>query len=330
MTTPRSQQIDLNATQFYHVINRCVRQNFLCGFDTATQKDYSHRKGWIVSRIKQLAEIFAIKICAFAIMSNHYHLVLFVDTKASRNWRECDVIQRWKMLFPNNAKENKHLPHKIKQWRERLSSISWFMQCLNERIARAANDEDNVKGRFWEGRFKSQALLDNAALLAAMTYVDLNPIRAGIADSPEASEFTSIFERIKFINQQLKTKNRKCEAIQENFINQLPQPKDLVPFLDVSNGSMPSIEFNLSDYLELIDATGRIEREDKSAGIIPKHFAPILNRLGVKLNSWIPLVKGITKNFAHAVGAEVFLLNFGGSRKKPLKGLCFSKKIYKS
>ncbi|WP_133511163.1 hypothetical protein [Candidatus Thiosymbion oneisti] len=81
-------------------------------------------------------------------------------------------------------------------YRARLHDLSWFMRTLNEHIARRANAEDGVKGRFWEGRFKSQALLDEKALPAAMAYVDLNPVRAGLAETPEASDYTSIQERI--------------------------------------------------------------------------------------------------------------------------------------
>jgi hypothetical protein len=113
-------------------------------------------------------------------------------------WDDKEVATRWLKLFGGKplvrsfvAGENiseaqlSAVSSMIERYRERLFSISWFMRCLNEPIARQANAEDNVTGRFWEGRFKSQALLDEASVIAAMAYVDLNPIRAAMAETPE-------------------------------------------------------------------------------------------------------------------------------------------------
>lgn len=111
-------------------------------------------------------------------------------------------------------------------WRKRLCDLSWFMRCLNEPIARLANHEDHCTGRFWEGRFKSQALLDARAVLACMAYVDLNPIRAAMAKTPEQSDYTSIKERILH-----------------------PEDTSLRPFAEHDDEGIP---FNFKDYLELV------------------------------------------------------------------------------
>ncbi|MCS5709092.1 hypothetical protein CC99x_009265 [Candidatus Berkiella cookevillensis] len=334
MTLARSEQIDLNATPYYHVMNRCVRRSFLCGFDKLTQKDYSHRKAWIVDRLKYLTDIFAIKICAYAIMSNHYHVVLYVEDKVVENWSEAEIIRRWAAIFPKDAEENKHLKQKIQLWKERLTSISWFMRCLNEKIARDVNEEDDTAGRFWEGRFKSQALLDEGALLSAMVYVDLNPVRAGITETPEESEFTSIYERIQHISKQLKVNKPKfikqLKREKAEICNNFSQPKFLVPFANISKNHSHGIDFKLIDYLELVDYTGRVIREDKEAGSIPEHLAPILSRLQFEPQNWISLVKNLSKSFSHAVGSEILLLNFGKEKKKALKGITQAKKLYSS
>ena len=136
-------------------------------------------------------------------------------------WSDREVADRWMQIFTGPILMHRHLAgtaltaleleqvaELLATWRKRLCNISWFMRCINEPIpkalaslagqalARMANAEDHCSGRFWEGRFTSQALLDERAVLACMTYVDLNPIRAAMARTPEQSEYTSIRERI--------------------------------------------------------------------------------------------------------------------------------------
>ena len=117
-----------------------------------------------------------------------------------------------------------------------------------------ANNEDRCTGRFWEGRFKSQALLDERAVLACMAYVDLNPIRAAIAKTPEQSDFTSIQERILH-----------------------PENSSLRPFAELGNTDL-GLSFGLKDYLELVDWAGR-EMKPHKKGYIPANTPPLLSRL---------------------------------------------------
>lgn len=141
-------------------------------------------------------------------MSNHYHLVLHIDTARAQVWSDQEVAQRWAKLFSLPLLVERYLESElhiaaeidvaqkvISKWRERLCDLSWFMRALNESIARRANEEDQFTGRFWEGRFKSQAILDEAGLLACCVYVDLNPVRADIAHLPKKSDYTSIQPR---------------------------------------------------------------------------------------------------------------------------------------
>lgn len=319
MTTPRSSQIDLSATPYYHCIARCVRRSYLCGYDSERNKDFSHRKQWIVDRIKCLSQIFYIDICAFAIMSNHYHLVLHVNQVDSIQATLDELLGRWQQIFPSDAirlkkkldaciiDKDKLCAKTTKTLQDRLASISWFMRCLNESIARMANKEDNCSGRFWEGRFKSQALLDEGALLSAMVYVDLNPIRAEQATTPESSDFTSIQERIRHLS---KTEISQTSPLMDKVI--IKQPSDLMPF--ANNTSSPkntcnTIDFLLEDYLTLVDTTGRIIRDDKK-GAIPSSLIPILDRLQLTEHGWLNMVNGIETNFSYAIGNVVHLKEF--------------------
>jgi REP element-mobilizing transposase RayT len=289
MGYPRKHLISLQDTPYYHVISRCVRRAWLWGRDEFAGRDYSHRKQWVLDRLAQLAEVFAIEICAYAVMSNHYHLVVYVDREKARRWTAEEVIRRWSALHrpPHLVSryqeldaleaERKAAETIIERWRARLFDISWFMRSLNEHLARLANAEDDCTGRFWEGRFKSQALLDEAGLLTAMGYVDLNPIRAGIAKMPEDSLFTSIYQRI----QQLKPSVE--HSLQQRSSGRPPLP--LKRFAEPGDRTTDRIPYTATDYLQLVDWTGRCIREGKR-GFIASGEPPILNRLGIDTEGW--------------------------------------------
>jgi REP element-mobilizing transposase RayT len=253
----------------------------------------------------ELSSIFAIDIAAYAIMHNHYHVVLHIDKSQAMNWSVREVCEHWHELFSGNELsscylsgktlspiEEEQLSLKVDCWRERLTDISWFMRCLNEPIARQANQEDKATGRFWEGRFKSQALLDAKALAACMAYVDLNPIRSGMAKTPETSDHTSIQRRIKH---QTETSNIDPDTIQQ-------QPESLLPFAGNPRLHMPNgLPFKYTDYLELVDWTGRILRNDKK-GAIPANTPEILSRLNIDSKHWVYLTQDFESPFKSLVG----------------------------
>jgi putative transposase len=338
MTQARRTLISLSDTPYYHCVNRCVRRAFLCGEDRHTGRSYEHRKQWIVDKIKELSSLFAIDVCAFSVLSNHYHIVMYVDQKRALEWGDEEVVERWKRLFRGvllvdrymagqcgtDAEANKAL-EVIGQWRELLSDISWYMRCLNEHIAREANKEDGCKGRFWEGRFKSQALLEEKALLACMAYVDLNPIRAGLSETLEGSDYTSIQERIKAYVQ---TRESRPEADEtpsfpaestpavstelgtEQESGEFAVPAaPLVDFTGATGESESGLPFHFSDYLELVDWTGRAIREDKR-GFIPADVPPILTRLGVEADNWIETVRHFRRHFYGYVGPADVLAQY--------------------
>ncbi|MFH0919528.1 MAG: transposase [Fibrobacterota bacterium] len=208
MTTARSEIVTEGAIGIYHCVSRCVHRAFLCGNDPYTGKYFEHRKTWVQARLELLARTFALEICAFTVMENHVHVVLRTRPDLAGNWSDEETAARWLMVFPKRKTpdgrpaepspgEIKSLADQIEVIRGRLSSLSWFMRSLTENIARRANREDNCKGRFWEGRFKCQVILDESAFLTCLTYVDLNLVRAGAAVSPETSPYTSAFLRIQ-------------------------------------------------------------------------------------------------------------------------------------
>jgi len=313
MARARKCLIDLDVTPYYHCINRCIRRSYLCGDDKYSGNNFDHRRGWLVERIKLLATIFSIDIAAYAILSNHYHLVLKVNRDEALACSDDEVIARWYQLYHGCVLVDRYLAGEVldescllrisevvSKWRSRLYDISWFMRNLNEFIARKANLEDNCTGRFWEGRFKSQALLDETAVLSCMMYVDLNPIRAKMADSLQSSDFTSIQERIK----QYKSFQKQQIKMNED-VTVLPQPNSLLSF--GNNKDKDSIPFTLFDYLELAEFSGKLILPNKR-GSIDSNRPAILKILDIESDSWINTIKHFRRQYANFAGSKTSLM----------------------
>ncbi|WP_173405329.1 transposase [Rhodopirellula sp. SWK7] len=206
----REEQFANSEICIVHAVQRCVRRAFLAGVDRESGKDYSFRKEWIRRRMEALASVFGIDVLSYAVMSNHLHVILRNRPDVVASWSDGEVAIRWLRVFPGRRLEE-HLAepteHEVKtlagnaeriaEIRQRMSDISWFMRSLAEPISRMANKQDECTGRFWEGRFKAQRIVDEAGLLACSMYVDLNPVRAAMASDPEKAPHTSAFDRIQ-------------------------------------------------------------------------------------------------------------------------------------
>ncbi|WJG08924.1 transposase [Aliiglaciecola sp. LCG003] len=312
MPLARKRQISLSDTSYYHCVSRCVRRAFLCGEDELTGKTYEHRRQWVEDRLLFLTTAFAIEVCAYAVMSNHTHVVLHVNCDKAKLWSDKEIAQRWHMLHKgtllSQTLANKQasvftdaekitLHSTLSVYRSRLTDISWFMRELNEPIARQANQEDNCTGHFWEGRFKSQALLDEHALAACMVYVDLNPIRAKMATTPESSKHTSVKRRI-------------------NDFKKGYQPSTLMPFVGNPRQPQPQgLMFDLIDYMKLVDLSGRSIAPNKR-GAIDIYESPILQRLGLDEHTWQNMFLEFETTFSVAAGQSDTLKRYKRKRRQ--------------
>ena len=323
----RGEYLNPSEVQIVHAVQRCVRRAFLCGQDAFTGQSFEHRRAWIRQRLELLAGVFAIDCLTYTILSNHLHVVLRSRPDVVREWSDRDVAVRWLRVFPKRReKSGRHAEpdehevqmitgdrDRVTELRSRLSDISWWMRCLAENIARRSNKEDACKGRFWEGRFRAQLILDEASLLACAAYVDLNPIRASLARCPEASEFTGAKDRIDDLKQRNSTSTtthdweRSRRRAQSGWMSPLEihEKSDATgPDLDPSGrrasrkGFLP---LSLCEYLALLDWTGRALHKRKR-GAIPSELAPILVRLGIDTNGWCDLVRNFGRLFRRAAG----------------------------
>lgn len=298
MGYPRRYTVAPDQPGFYHCISRCVRRAWLCGNDPGSGRNFDHRRGWIEQRMLSLAESFAVGLYAWAVMSNHTHIVLRADPTLPAVWSDEDVARRWARLDRTLGEVPPHdvdqrvrrllgQPERLETIRTRLGSVSWFMRFLNECIAREANAEDGCTGRFWEGRFRCQALLDDAAVAACMAYVDLNPIRAGIADDLDGSDFTSIQRRLRAIAGKPELGGGRLDAI-------------------AGLHAYWASSLRINEYVELVEHTRSLKHQE-NPGTIPPMAMRALAAIRGSPHWWIRCAHRIEGLFGRAVGNPLTL-----------------------
>ena len=311
-----------------HVMNRTVRRCYLLGDDPVSGKNYDHRKEWLESELKRLAAGFGIDLLCYAIMSNHFHLILRSRPDVVATWDDSEVARRWLTLCPlrkdasGRAQEPTEFElnmirknaSKLKAIRLRLSDISWWMRLLSQNIGQRANKEDEEVGKFWQARYRAVRLLDETAILACAAYVDLNPIRAAMAETLETSDFTSVQRRTESIKQQVKTDRTRTNSKRKESVR---RPDDHLAPLEIDErrsatgpnchrgGCRASdkgfLPMPTAAYIDLLDWTARQIRKGKH-GSTPKFAKPIFERLGIGSEVWCELVREFGRLFMTVAG----------------------------
>jgi hypothetical protein len=285
MPTPRHVIVDESKPGLYHVMSRCVRRAHLCG------DGFEHRRDWIQERIETLASVMAIDIYAWDILSNHLHVLLAIRPDLVAEWSDQEVVRRYLLLCPGKWRRRLRgipvdspptdaeindvlaMEGRVSVLRSRMSSLSWCMARLKEPISRRANREDDCTGHFWEGRFRSIAVLDEAAILAVATYIDLNSVRAGIIDRIEASRHGSVGQRAAIVA----GRNPRTRVA----LQQIPG-------------------FTNEEYLRHVDAWARCVAPGQGAS--PPSLPSILERLGVNRMSFGAILK---RGWDHVAGTAI-------------------------
>ncbi|MCA9135259.1 MAG: hypothetical protein KDB00_00835 [Planctomycetales bacterium] len=325
----RGDKIDPRTVQIIHAISRTTRACWLLGDDPVSGKNYDHRKDWIEDILERFAAHFAIDLLAYSILSNHHHQMLRSRPDIVQTWDDTEVARRWLAICPIRKDKDgnplaptdaeldgiRNCPVKCEEIRLRLSDVSWWMRLLNQRIAQKANKEDGASGSFFEGRFKGIPILDEQTVLACAVYVDLNWIRACMAETIEMSDYTSAQRRAHALESEsqpakrkpVKSANPRRNGLSDCFLSPVnlcensaspgPQPS--------SHGTRCSdkgfLSMGADEYLELLDWSARQLAKGKP-GRTPNDLPPILTRLGLPVTVWLELVANFDNLFTTMAG----------------------------
>ncbi|WDQ17188.1 hypothetical protein [Rhodopirellula sp. P2] len=327
----RCEVFDPDEVAVAHVWNRTCRRCFLLGDDSVSGKNFDHRKVWIEDLLHQFAAEFGIDLLGFAILSNHFHLILRTRPDVVASWSDEEVAARWCRICPHNRKPDGSpaeptkpeiraiagCPVKLAEIRQRLSSLSWWMRLLCQRVSMRANAEEDESGRFFQDRYKATRLVDEASLLACSAYVDLNLIRAAMAQTLETSDHTSVQRRIEAAQQDVVQTQDATQALKEGPERQTKRPDAFLSPLTIDEASDPIspdpsplrdrcsekgfLAMSLVDYLELLDWTARQSIPGKG-GTTPASVAAVLKRLGLDGTAWCELAGNFGKLFGNVAG----------------------------
>jgi REP element-mobilizing transposase RayT len=312
--------IDETEVGAYHVWTRTVRRAFLTGVDPQTGVDYSYRKELIERRLEALSSVFAIDCADFTVLDNHLHLILRNRPDIVAGWTDEEVARRW-LRLQRSALElhDEPTPEQIAQFvadrervakaRKSLSCISDFMGALKEAIAVVCNLVDRCTGNFWQGRFRARRLADVAELLVCSLYVNMNPIRAGLAQTPETAEHTSTYARMQ--------DRRSGDP-------NLPSSGWLSPVHVDGDGydgvgarrrasNKGFLDVSFVEFLQLLDALVRRERIERSGGT-SQDLPPVLERLGVTASQWEHAVTATSRRFAREL--DIMAMMFAEARRR--------------
>ena len=328
MTKARKYIWNENLCAHYHLISRIVQRAFLFGFDEHTGINYDYRLLWVHERIKELSEIFTIIVGGHSFMGNHFHLLIQTRPDLTEALTPREVIQRYFKLYAPEQSKNRILTpaewtiledeaiqdeRLIKEYRRRLGSLSWYMKALKEQIARRANKESNTTGHFWAERFKSILLASSESVILCQTYIDLNPIRAQMADKPENSKYTSAYQRI-----QAKEAAEKMAVIQEykkagNIIHPdkekeiqeisklLGSADYLAPFYNGATHLRPFYKYTREESFLLLDNTAR-EISPNKKGFMDPALDSLFDRLKIDRELWLQAIINYDKWFYRIIG----------------------------
>ena len=303
MPIARSQLIDQSKQHYYHVYSRCVQQERLCGYDPKSGYDYSHRKQFMIKRLFLLSSVFPVDLTSYAILDDHYHLTLLHAPQRVDSWDDETVVRCWLAIHQGptlmrqwfqgktlTEHEQAQVNSYLEAWRHKLKSLSYFMKCFNEKLSKEFNKEFNKKGRFWEERFQSKPLDTDADLIMCMSYVDLNPVHAGIADTPDDSLYTSFREREQQAYCQSAVISEGLNDHQGDTLAHYDVPaKWLMPFKDQAQSEHKQTVINLTyqDYRAFVYWVGQCQRTDNKGSIQTTSRAA--DKLGVRPIDFEPI-----------------------------------------